>query len=306
LQNAKAVFHFSQSTREYFASILGDKYPWRLLEHGIEMPRATGSDGPQADAAKPSADRPLNVAFLGGIGFNKGAQLVERVTMQKTLPSGIPVAWHLIGLIDGNVGPSVQQHGKYQRDELPGILDRVKPDVVAIMSIWPETYCYTFDEALACRVPVVCTPLGAPAERLERLQCGWKMESPTVGGLMGALQHIVDHWGQYHEVRRRLASIPRNDVANIARQYFDIYRDNCVASKLPAEERLAAIEELFAEDLSGLQVWLRKCAGRSLNASVSAMEALRVRSLIAGVLRRVLSVRMRHKILELRQHIFWS
>jgi GT2 family glycosyltransferase len=305
LQNAKAVFHFSQSTRERFADILGENHSWRFVEHGIEMPSSHLAAGAN-DLPKPSVERPLKVAFLGGIGLNKGARLVEQVTKIKTLPSGVPIEWHLIGLIDGEVDSSVQQHGCYRRGELPSIMEQVSPDVAAIVSLWPETYCYTFDEALACRVPVICTPLGAPAERLERLQCGWKIDSLTPEGIVKTLQGIVDDWDQYNATRRHLASIPSNDVARITRQYFDIYTKGCRPLENTGEERLAVIETLFSGKMNRLRASARRCVGHVLNNTISLIETLRLRMVVAGVARRVLPVPMRRKIVEMRQHIFWS
>ena len=38
LQNARAVLHFSPSTKREFGRILGDCSPWKLIEHGIQLP----------------------------------------------------------------------------------------------------------------------------------------------------------------------------------------------------------------------------------------------------------------------------
>lgn len=304
LQNARAVFHFSQSTKAEFTRILDGRYPWKLIEHGIEVPTANGNhDAPANDFAKPSADVPLKVAFLGGIGINKGADLIRKIVKKRRLPSGLPLEWHLIGMIDGELDPIVIRHGRYERDHLPTIVNAVSPHVVAILSLWPETYCYTFDEALACGIPVIATPLGAPAERLRQYQCGWISESLSVDGFLETLQRVVDNWDEYCAIRRRIPTIPLNRTDRTASRYHDLYREGCDAGGIADGTRLLRIERQFVEGAVHPHPSLQRLAGRTLNACLATLEAMRVRRLAAGVARRVLSAPARRKILKLRQLI---
>ena len=161
---------------------------------------------------------------MGGPGIHKGVELIRQIVKHVRLPSGTPVEWHRIGPFDDELDPAVHQHGRYERDELPAILEAVSPHLVAILSTWHETYCYTFDEALACGIPVVSTPLGAPAERVRQHHCGWITESLTVESFLATLQRVVDHWEEYCAVRRRIPTIPLNDTDSIARRYHELYR----------------------------------------------------------------------------------
>ena len=80
LENARAVFHYSQSTKAEFTRILDGHYPWQYIEHGVRLPAIDRSPAARAnDFAKPSADVPLKVAFLGAIGANKGANLIRQI-----------------------------------------------------------------------------------------------------------------------------------------------------------------------------------------------------------------------------------
>ena len=72
--------------------------------------------------------------------------------------------------------------GPYGQSDLVNIMNVYAIDVVCIMSIWPETFCYTMSEALQCNIPVFVMDIGAPAERLRKNQCGWiidKNASPS-------------------------------------------------------------------------------------------------------------------------------
>ena len=301
-QNAQAVFHFSQSTKQRFTEILGGEYPWRLVEHGLDMPTAAGNSSvDHNDIAKPSAKTPIKVAFLGRIGYNKGADLIRNIVKYNRLPSGQLIEWHLIGSIDGRVSRTLRQHGRYERNDLPTMMKAVQPHFVAILSICPETYCYTFDEALACGIPVICTPLGAPAERLRQYQCGWIAESLTVEGFMNTLQHAADDWATYDVIRRRIPTIPLNRSRLASEQYRGFYRE---ATKLPSsisEERVSKIERHFIEAGDSANHSLYRWAGYALNSCLSTLEVLKMHRLAMRIARRVLPAHLQRKMLEMSQ-----
>jgi len=299
-QHAKAVFHFSQSTRQYYSQILGGEYPWQLIEHGIDLPSAMShAAGDRKDAAKPSANTPIKVVFLGRIGYNKGAELIRKIVKHHRLPSGQAVEWHLIGSIDGHLDRAVRQHGSYERKDLPALMQAVQPHFVAILSLCPETYCYTFDEALACGIPVLCTPVGAPAERLRQHQCGWIAESLTVEGVLHTLQGAVDDWDGYRAVCQRIASLPVNGGRRAAEQYRAWYRKACELPSSSGVKRLAKIEQQFIEANDSSSRSLYRWTGFALNHCLSTLEALRLHRLAIKVARRVLPATLQRKMLEM-------
>ncbi len=63
--------------------------------------------------------------------------------------------------------------GLYEREELPGLLDRYCIDIVCILPILSETYCYTLSEAVARGIPVIATDIGALGDRVKSMNCGW-------------------------------------------------------------------------------------------------------------------------------------
>jgi hypothetical protein len=56
--------------------------------------------------------------------------------------------------------------GQYEDAQLPQLLAAEKPDVIFFPAQVPETYSYTLSVALASRVPIVASSLGALSERL--------------------------------------------------------------------------------------------------------------------------------------------
>ncbi len=271
LQGARAVFHFSRSTRDILSSILETEANWQLTSHGTDR---TGCAAELPEPPRPSAEQPLEVALLGAINVAKGARLIRRVVRHVRLPSGIPVRWHLIGMIEGGISRGMVCHGAYQRKELPSILAAVAPHLVAILSVVPETYCYTLDEAVQCGVPVVCTPLGAPAEKVRRLGCGWVFDELNPEGILRTLQSIVDHWPEYLRVRAGLPGVSLPDVAAMARGYDDWYGRSATAAagsgRARAADALFRLEARFPAPRTASQ----RLAGLVLGGGVNLLQHL--------------------------------
>jgi GT2 family glycosyltransferase/glycosyltransferase involved in cell wall biosynthesis len=117
----------------------------------------------------PSKDGIANIAFLGAIGAHKGYDyLIGCATY--ALKNKLPLMFHVIGYTkDDDLASKLSNiiiHGKYTRNELPKLLKASKCNVAAVLSVWPETFSYTFSEALDAGLKVITFDLGAPAERL--------------------------------------------------------------------------------------------------------------------------------------------
>ena len=300
LHGAAAVFHFSQSTRTHYARCVGDAYRWTLLPHGATLPVGGKVRRPQPDWPPPGPGQPLKVAFLGGISMIKGAALVEQLAAQRELPDGTPVQWHLAGLYDGRLHNNVVDHGRYQREQLPELLAEMAPHLVAILSLCPETYCYTLDEAWACGVPVLVTPQGAPPERVQKYGCGWVLQSLDVPAVVACLQDIVHNWRQYGEVRRRIAGLELGDAVAAGGQYLGVYRKTCRRGR---RDRTAFVLKRLEQLQQGFPCRVprsRWLAGHVLNGSMQVLERTGVRPAAARLAARILPIRVKQLIRDLR------
>ena len=300
---AKAVVHFSESTKRRVEEILEPDCHWKLIEHGIPFSTTQRATINAADVfVKPSASRPLKVAFLGVSSPHKGQGLLRRLLKQRVLPSGIPVEWHVIGLTTRRLpsGRNVVNHGRYNREDIPAILQDVSPDLIAILSIWPETYCLALDEALSCGIPVLSSDLGGPAERIRRHRCGWVLNELRPDTVLTKLQEIVDRWDDYSVVRQRVRELSLPDISWEGRQYGQLYKEAC-RSRLVADDdtRQRALESLPAKH-DGRSSLLRTLAIHAVLGGESFLQALGFHSAALSVFRHLLPRKMQHLIRDLR------
>jgi glycosyltransferase involved in cell wall biosynthesis len=108
--------------------------------------------------------RNLTIAVIGRIGFHKGANLVNALSVE-VKKRELPIRIVIIGTSDEHFDSEiVTVHGYYRRDELPSILQDRGVSMVLMPSIVPETFSYVSHEVIAMNLPLVTLPLGAQAE----------------------------------------------------------------------------------------------------------------------------------------------
>jgi glycosyltransferase involved in cell wall biosynthesis len=127
---------------------------------------------PVAPAAPPprlSKDAVVRVALIGAIGEHKGYRVLLNCA-RDARARRLPLEFVVIGYTE-NDAPllatgKVFITGRYTDAEAPHLLRREQPNIAWLPSVWPETWCYTLDHALAAGLPVAAFDLGAIAERL--------------------------------------------------------------------------------------------------------------------------------------------
>ncbi len=93
--------------------------------------------------------------------------------------------------------PRVRIHGRYENQDLPGILGAI--DVLVVPSVWFETYCITIREGFLAGVPVLASNLGAMGEAIEDGVSGLLFESGNAQDLHEKMVRLLDP-----ELRRSL------------------------------------------------------------------------------------------------------
>lgn len=138
------------------------------------------------------------VAVLGAIGPAKGVEIVyalKRRIEKENAPIRLVVIGYTSLQNEAYRDPSgkFEITGPYPPEMISDLLAKYRVNLVLIPSIWPETFSYTTSEAIASGYPVAAFDLGAPAERIKRLQAGWVV--PLESGAEGMWRKICEAVG---------------------------------------------------------------------------------------------------------------
>lgn len=167
-----------------------------------------------------------NVAFIGGMVQEKGSRLAkEMITSQKQ-----GVLWHVFGTIADKELLDLEQenvvkHGTYRQQDLPKLLSQYHIDVVCILPIWPETFCYTLSEAITCGIPVFVTDIGAVGERVHRHNYGWTVSVNMSGAEMAeCLMKILEDKSEYLKKKQSAIAFEEISLYQMAQEYYELYK----------------------------------------------------------------------------------
>jgi hypothetical protein len=123
----------------------------------------------------PALSKIVRVAVIGAIGEHKGYQVLLKCA-RDAKKRGLPLEFVVIGYTENDKPLTdtgkVLVSGRYAEGEASHLLRRENPDVAFLPSVYPETWCYALDEAVAVGLPVVAFDLGAIAERVREMGGG--------------------------------------------------------------------------------------------------------------------------------------
>ena len=110
----------------------------------------------------------INIAIIGGINYQKGSQIVwEMYKLVRNSHEYNNVKLFLFGETDNfSLRQSDIYKGRYNREQLPDLMEKNHISLVFIPSIWGETFCITVQEAIEMDIPTAAFNIGAPPERI--------------------------------------------------------------------------------------------------------------------------------------------
>lgn len=198
---------------------------------------------------QPHNSKEFHVAFIGGINAEKGSRVSYELI--KNGPSDI--MWYLFGVWGYNElslldKKNYTKTGLYEREELPGLLDRYCIDIVCILPILSETYCYTLSEAVARGIPVIATDIGALGDRVKSMNCGW-LVSPqnTYTETLDIIKRIKNKGTEYQKMQKHLSQIHVRNLSEMGSDYLRLYGDY-TKGKVSSENLPGQKELLWALD----------------------------------------------------------
>ena len=168
----------------------------------------------------------FNVAFIGGLNEDKGSKIAyDLIVSNKN-----KINWFVFGGVDKNLAGLQQNNlimtGAYKREALLRLIERYNIDVICILPIWGETFCYTLSEALICKKPVIVTDIGAVGERTRKMGCGWIVPMENADKeVINILNRISNKGKEYNEILSRVNNIEIDDIGVMVDKYKKLYQD---------------------------------------------------------------------------------
>ena len=170
----------------------------------------------------------LHLAFLGNFLHYKGNATF--LQLMKHYKNSDAVDFSIIGnIFDPSIVPSYKNLdviGGYTRDDVVRTIHKADPDLILLLSNWPETFSYTLSEAIASGVPVIATDGGALRGRVSKEAVGFlvPVEDPlprTLEIIEDVRRHPEVIWflrERVQEARKRLKT-----VDDMVEEHFRIY-----------------------------------------------------------------------------------
>ena len=136
----------------------------------------------------------LRVTFLGNMFDVKGEEyllLLNEFIRQENLPLEFVVLGEYMGRMTVGTKDGIIFAGKYDYRRVSELLAHFETAFVAVLSIVPETYCYTASEAILSGYPVLTSNIGAQAFRVQKNSCGWVMNMTSEDRGLNALKNFL-------------------------------------------------------------------------------------------------------------------
>lgn len=196
----------------------------KVIEHGVDKLEKIPKTNPNGK---------FNVAFIGGLAPYKGSILAHDMILKNKDRN---IKWHIFGIIGDQLLLNINRkdlyrHGIYDRSEIYSLLNEYNIDLVCILSIWPETYCYTLTEAWQAGMPVLVTEIGALGERVKNTGAGWTVPvDSSVEDILNKIYSIKNNYKDYEKVLNRVNRMEFISTEEMAHNYVIEY-DALIESK---------------------------------------------------------------------------
>jgi glycosyltransferase involved in cell wall biosynthesis len=171
-----------------------------VIPHGIEPP--TGDRG-----RTPGKDQRLHVMYIGGLAWQKGVHtLVEACNglhgAQLSIAGDEAFDPAYVSHLRSLASPNVQFLGQLGRERVWATL--AQADVVAVPSLWYETFSLILHESFAAGTPVVASDLGALGEAVRDGVDGWLVAPGDVGAWRQTMGRLADEPSLLNDARANI------------------------------------------------------------------------------------------------------
>ncbi|OIJ11702.1 hypothetical protein BKP37_14755 [Anaerobacillus alkalilacustris] len=221
--NVDVFITTSEYSKERYCTVYPDlrEKPFHVIEHGRDFELTLDV------AVPPERDKKIKIVSFGGLNLQKGSKLlIGLMELDKKRENRIEL--HLLGKVaDKKLEEVAISHGEYERDELPILLEGIRPNLSAVFSIWPETYCHTLTESWALGLPTLVTDIGTLRERVVKSDAGWLVDVNNIEEIYNKILYIADDPDEYHRVKEKVDQLRFPSTLEMSKQYAEVYRDLC-------------------------------------------------------------------------------
>ena len=169
----------------------------------------------------------LKIGFVGSINANKGAReiidLVKIVNNDSILKHKFE--FNFFGRFSEEIPTNflnISIINEYDAQNLCNLLKDV--DVVIFPTNWPETYCLTADEVIMCGIPVISSPIGAIAERIQLFDVGWISASSSAKDLLNMLLIVISDSVKFEKIKKNTEKYPLVSYEAMSSLYLEEYK----------------------------------------------------------------------------------
>lgn len=222
LKNAKEVIVPSNSAKEIYNKFYKD-VNITVIEHGMNK------EAFEEAKEIPEKTERKNIAFIGGLNHSKGLGYMKYL-IEKVNNDELPYNIHLFGqAVEWEVNMSNKNyifHDTYNREEIAKLLKENNIDLVLLLAIWPETYCYTLTEAAIAEIPVLALSYGALEERIKESGIGWLLPKfASNEDVENKIKEIFENEEEYKKIVSNMKKYKDNlrTIPEMSKYYSEIY-----------------------------------------------------------------------------------
>ena len=114
----------------------------------------------------------LNIGVIGSLNYAKGASLINEL-VNYIEDKGLQIHVTLLGEITPIFfNAKINILGRYEKKDLPFLIEKNNLNMILMPSIWPETFSYVTSEIIKMDLPLVSFDIGAQAERVKEYKKG--------------------------------------------------------------------------------------------------------------------------------------
>ena len=192
LDIADKVVFFSQSSLD----IASKAYP-ELHLHPDKMEVKPHNVTWMRQVVKRAPNDVIHIGIIGVMTFTKGIHIVS--SLAGYIDScQLNYKIHVFGEVTDpqlilEQYTCITLHGRYERDQLPYLMEQVHIDIILIPSIWPETFSYTTEEAIVMNLPVAVFDIGAPGERVRGYAKGVILRDRSPRTIIESIEEYFGH-----------------------------------------------------------------------------------------------------------------